>query len=80
MTNQFSFPQDALSGFTDKSENALHIHLHESEPENSRNALIGALAAAMRWHSGYEEPNYIGDDFNRHILSELLSALSRVKE
>ena len=52
----------------------LNIHIEYNDPQQKKDELIKAIAAAFRWFASYKA-QYKGDDFNLMILSELLAEL-----
>lgn len=56
------------------NKDQLLISIPHPEPQQHKEELIKAIAAAIRWRASYQA-QYTGDDFNLMILSELLSEL-----
>lgn len=58
------------------TKNALIITIPDHSPEERKNWIIEAIAAAIKWRAHYKD-NDKGDADNLHVLSDLLTELSR---
>ena len=54
----------------------LIITIHDPSPRERKNWLIEAIAAAIKWRA-YFKDNCKADENNLHVLSDLLTELSR---
>lgn len=63
---------------TDIFTNTLNIPFPAGDVDETRNDLIKALSATVRWYAAYPE-DYKGDDFNLALIAQLIESLSESK-
>ena len=60
------------------SSNTLVITIPTTSPQEEREALIKAIASAMRWYAGYTQ-NHVADKESIEQISVLLTTLSEME-